>query len=156
MFGYDTSGKMYYVNAGGTGLLTPGGPAARRNAGWTSSAAMFRPGKILQMGGNSNAALVIDINGAQPVVTPTQSMSTQRQWVSRDGARRRPVLGTGGSAVENQLTGVNNSAEIWNPATGTWTLGPRGVNARLYHSGRRCCCPMPPCWSPAAARPVRW
>jgi hypothetical protein len=43
------------------------------------------------------------------------------------------VLGTGGSSVENQLTGVNNSAEMWNPATGTWTQGASAVNARLYH-----------------------
>ena len=64
------------------------GPA-RRTAGqlpgatsWTASAAMFQPGRIIQMGGASSAALVIDINGAQPVVTSTQSMSTQRQWVS--------------------------------------------------------------------------
>ena len=25
-------------------------------------------------------------------------------------------------------------AEIWNPATGTWTQGAAGTNARLYHS----------------------
>ena len=41
---------------------------------------------------------------------------------------------TGGSAVENQLNGVSNVAEIWNPATGTWTQGATGTHARLYHS----------------------
>ncbi len=51
---------------------------------------MFRPGKILQMGGNSNGAIVIDINGATPVVTPTQPMSSQRQWVIGHGAGGRP------------------------------------------------------------------
>ena len=61
-------------------------------------------------------------------------MSTQRQWVSATVLADGRVLGTGGSAVENQLNGVNNVAEIWNPATGQWTQGTAGVNARLYHS----------------------
>jgi hypothetical protein len=44
------------------------------------------------------------------------------------------VLVTGGSAVSNQLTGVAYAAEIWNPATGQWTLGANAVKPRLYHS----------------------
>ena len=43
---------------------------------------MFRPGRILQFGGNSNGAIVIDITGGTPVVTPTQSMSSQRRLVN--------------------------------------------------------------------------
>ena len=132
IFGFDNSGKMYYVTPGGAGLLTPVGQLPGATS-WTASAAMFQPGRIIQMGGASSAALVIDINGAQPVVTSTQSMSTQRQWVSATVLPDGKVLGTGGSSVENQLTGVNNSAEIWNPATGTWTVGASAVNARLYH-----------------------
>ena len=34
---------------------------------------MYPPGKILQMGGNSNGSVVIDITGPQPVVTPVGS-----------------------------------------------------------------------------------
>jgi YVTN family beta-propeller protein len=132
VFGFDNTGKMYYVTPGGTGLLTPVGQLPGATS-WTASAAMFQPGRIIQMGGASSAAMVIDINGAAPVVTTTQSMSTQRQWVSATVLPDGRVLGTGGSAVENQLTGVNNSAEIWNPATGTWTVGASAVNARLYH-----------------------
>jgi hypothetical protein len=44
------------------------------------------------------------------------------------------VLATGGSAVVNTLTGVNNTAEIWNPATGIWVVGASGATPRLYHS----------------------
>ncbi len=95
---------------------------------------MFRPGRILQFGGNSNGAIVIDINGASPTVTPTQSMSSQRRWVTATMLADGKVLATGGSQVENELTGVNNIAEIWNPATGTWTRGYEGAQARLYHS----------------------
>ncbi|HEX5163351.1 MAG TPA: putative Ig domain-containing protein [Steroidobacteraceae bacterium] len=133
VFGFDNAGKMYYVNPAGTGLLTTAGQLPGATS-WTASAAMFQPGRIIQMGGASSAALVIDINGVQPVVTTTQSMSSQRQWVSATVLPDGRVLGTGGSSVENQLNGVNNVAEIWNPATGTWTQGAAGTNARLYHS----------------------
>ncbi len=133
IFGFDNTGKMYYMSTAGTGVLQMAGQIPGATA-WTASAVMFQPGRILQMGGASSAAVVIDINGPQPVVTPTQSMSTQRQWVSATVLADGRVLGTGGSAVENQLTGVNNVAEIWNPATGQWTQGTAGVNARLYHS----------------------
>ncbi len=133
VFGFDNSGKMYYVSPGGTGLLTTAGQLPGATS-WTASAVMFQPGRILQVGGASSAALVIDINGVQPVVASTQSMSTQRQWVSATVLPDGRVLGTGGSAVENQLSGVNNVAELWNPATGTWIQGTAGTNARLYHS----------------------
>ena len=44
-------------------------PAANR--GDDASAAMFRPGRILQFGGNSNGAAGIDIRSGTPVVTAT-------------------------------------------------------------------------------------
>jgi YVTN family beta-propeller protein len=135
VFGYDTNGNMYFVSTAGAGSLVSAGQYNSANAGWTSSAAMFRPGRILQMGGNSNGAVVIDINGPQPVVTTTQLMSSQRQWVSATVMADGRVVATGGTAVDNQLTGINNSAEVWNPATGTWTVGPSGSRARMYHSG---------------------
>ena len=135
IFGYDAKGRMYYVNPAGTGSRTPAGQFSSTYAGRTSSAAMFRPGQILQFGGNSRGAIVIDIRGTAPVVTPTQTMSTRRQWVSATVLADGRVLATGGSAVANQLSGVNNRAEIWDPATGRWTRGPSGRRARLYHSG---------------------
>jgi len=135
IFGFAAGGRMYYVDPAGTGLYTAAGQFSSSFAGRTSSAAMFRPGQILQFGGNSNGAIVIDIRGAAPVVTPTQTMSTQRQWVSATVLADGRVLATGGSTVANQLNGVNNRAEIWDPATGRWTLGASGRRARLYHSG---------------------
>jgi hypothetical protein len=135
VFGYDSNGKMYYVSTGGAGSIAAAGQLNSANVGWTSSAAMYRPGKILQIGGNSNGAIVIDINGPQPVVVGMPSMSSQRQWVSATVLPDGKVLATGGSQVDNQLTGVNNSAEIWDPQTGTWHVGTSGVPARMYHSG---------------------
>jgi YVTN family beta-propeller protein len=135
VFGYDSNGKMYYVNPTGTGAITNVGQFASNYRASDASAAMFRPGRILQFGGNSNGALVIDITaGGTPVLTPTGSMSSQRRLVNATVLPNGRVLATGGSQVNNQLTGVNNSAEIWDPTTGLWTRGPDGQRARLYHS----------------------
>ena len=138
VFGFDASGRMYYVTTTGTGSIAGAGTLPIPVSG-TGSAAMFRPGRILQMGGASSAAVVIDINGATPVVTSTQSMATQRQWVTATVLADGRVLATGGSAVDNQLTNVNNTAAVWDPnganGGGSWTIGPSGQNARLYHSG---------------------
>jgi YVTN family beta-propeller protein len=134
VFGYDSNGRMYYVNTSGSGSLALGGQLSSSYRGSDASAAMFAPGRILQFGGNSSGAIVIDINGASPTVTTTQSMSSQRRLVNATVLADGKVLATGGSQVWNELTGVNNSAEIWNPATGTWTRGYDGARARLYHS----------------------
>ncbi len=133
VFGFDSAGRMYYVNPSGNGSITMAGQFSASYTGSDASAAMFAPGRILQFGGNSSGAIVIDINGATPTVTPTQSMSTQRRLVTATLLADGKVLATGGSQVWNELTGVNNTAEIWNPATGTWTQGNEGAVARLYH-----------------------
>jgi YVTN family beta-propeller protein len=134
VFGYDSAGRMFYVNTSGNGSIALAGQFASSYRGSDASAAMFAPGRILQFGGNSNGALVIDINGASPTVSATQSMSSQRRLVTATVLADGKVLATGGSQVWNEMTGVNNIAEIWNPATGTWTRGYEGALARLYHS----------------------
>ena len=132
VFGFDSNGKMYYVAPAGNGSVTQVGQLAAPT-GNDASAAMFRPGRILQFGGSSAGAQVIDITGGTPVATPTNSLSSQRRLVNATVLANGHVLATGGSAVWNQLTGVNNVAEIWNPQTGQWTQGAEGTNARLYH-----------------------
>jgi YVTN family beta-propeller protein len=134
IFGFDSNGKMYFVDPAGTGSLSSVGQFPSGYAGWQSSPSMFRPGKILQMGANSNGALVIDINGPIPAYTPTAPMSSQRRWVNNTLLPDGKVLATGGSRVDNELTDVNNSAEIWDPDTGTWQVGSSGAKPRLYHS----------------------
>ncbi len=134
VFGYDSAGRMYYVNAGGTGSIAMAGQFGSAYRGNDASAAMFRPGRILQFGGASNGAIVIDITGGSPVVTPTQSMASQRRLATATILADGQVLATGGSSVWNEMTNVAYAAEIWNPQTGQWTPGPAGVRARLYHS----------------------
>ncbi|WP_280151098.1 PA14 domain-containing protein [Piscinibacter sp. XHJ-5] len=134
VFGYDVAGRMYYVNTSGAGSFTSMGQFASAYAANDSSAAMFRPGRILQFGGNSNGAIVIDIRGPAPTVTPTMSMSSQRRLATGTLLPDGKVLATGGSSQWNALVNVNTSAEIWNPDTGEWTVGANGALARLYHS----------------------
>ena len=132
VFGFDGNGFMYYVNTSGAGSLTNVGQFANPK-GRDSTAAMFQPGKILIFGGNSNGARVIDITSGAPVLTATQTLSSQRHWTTATVLADGKVLAIGGSNVKNELTGVNYSAEIWNPSTGQWTRGADGSLPRLYH-----------------------
>ena len=135
IFGFDSnSGLMYYVTTAGAGTMTTLGSIPATYSKHFGSAAMFRPGKILQLSGSSSGAAVIDINGPTPLVTATQSMSSVRRWVTATVLADGRVLATGGSKKANELIGVNSKAEIWDPATGTWTIGPSGLRPRLYHS----------------------
>ena len=134
VFGYDSAGRMYYINPTGTGAVTTMGQFNGAYTGSDSSAAMFRPGRILQFGGASNGAAVIDIRSATPTVTATQSMGSQRRLSTATVLPNGRVLATGGSSVWNELTNVALSADIWNPDTGTWNIGANGALARLYHS----------------------
>src|SRR5262245_39334497 len=134
VFGFDIKGKMYYVNPSGSGSVTAAGQLPGSSSR-SMSVAMFQPGRMLKIGGPATAVYVIDINGPTPVATTTQSLSSVRQWVNATVLADGRVLATGGSAVDNQLTSVNNTAEIWDPDTGSWTQGATGTNARLYHSG---------------------
>jgi mono/diheme cytochrome c family protein len=133
IFGFDGNGFMYYVDPQGNGSLVNRGQFSGP-IGRDSSSAMFRPGRVLQFGGASNGARIIDITGGSPIVTSTQALSSKRRWVTATILADGTVLATGGSEVKNELTGVNNHAEIWNPNTGSWKLGAEGTLARLYHS----------------------
>jgi YVTN family beta-propeller protein len=133
VFGYDSAGRMYYVATSGSGSLATAGQFSGPT-GSDSSAVMYRPGRILQFGGNSSGALVIDITGGSPVVSTTQSLSSRRRLVTATVLADGRVLATGGSLDWNEMNGVNYNAEIWSPTTGQWTLGAAGNRARLYHS----------------------
>lgn len=134
VFGYDVQGRMYYFDPTGTGSLTLHGQFASSYRGPDSSSAMFRPGRILQFGGNSRGAIIIDITNGAPTVTATESMSLPRRLGTATLLPDGRVLASGGSSAYNQLTNVAYAPEIWDPTTGTWTRGPDAQRARLYHS----------------------
>jgi hypothetical protein len=134
VFGFDINGLMYYVTTAGTGSIKAVGSLLSTYSGQSGSAAMFLPGKILLLSGKSPTASVIDINGSTPQVSATQSMASRRQRVNATILADGRVLATGGSRIENELVDVNNTAAIWDPATGQWTIGRSGARPRLYHS----------------------
>ena len=131
--------QMYEVNPAGNGTIRMIATASRTNTGGTSTAVMFEPGKILQVGGGSRDASLIDINTITPqltpVVTPLPQLQYQRQWGNATVMADGRVFVSGGSAVNNAATGVAYTSEIFNPAgTGSWSTGPTATRMRLYHS----------------------
>jgi len=153
VFGYSDL-SMYYVDPnanGGNGSLTLIGTMPSDGpSGATSCDVMYAPGKILRCGGGSNtygekpgpltqaknAAAVIDINGATPAYKKMPSMPLSLHWASATVLADGNVVVTGGSAVPNELTGMNTTALLWKADTGSWTQGAQSTPnvARLYHS----------------------
>jgi len=133
VFGIDGVGNLYFVDTKGEGRLTRAGTLPRTAYGEKTAAAQFRPGRFLRLGELSPSATLIDIRSGTPTWRETEAVSSARvdsmATVLPDGR----VLITGGSASHNQLATAVNTAEIWNPVTGEWTIGPAQVNARLYH-----------------------
>lgn len=139
------------ANDGAGGITVHGrfkGPASATapvNVGATNTAVMFAPGRVLQVGGNgyfngdslpaSNLATVIDFNDAAPVVTETAAMTYARRFPNSVVLPDGRVLVTGGTRVGNNGgADAVYAAEIWNPATGAWTLGASAAQIRVYHS----------------------
>ena len=134
LFGFDVAGRVYYADASGSGYIDRRDNIAPALMGHTSSAALFEPQRVLQISGTTNRVAVVDFSGPLPTATETSPVSSVRQWVSATVLADGSVLATGGSRTANALVGVNNTAEIWNPATGVWRVGAAGSLARLYHS----------------------
>jgi hypothetical protein len=134
VFGFETGGGAYHIDTAGTGRLSPTGSIGLHPIGQTSSVASFAPGRLLVAGGTTAAAVTIEFDGPAPIVRQTASLSGVREYVNLTVLPNGDVVATGGSAVENELSGVANHAEIWSPSTGQWTRGASGALARLYHS----------------------
>ena len=147
-----SSDKMWYLDPNGNGAITyvgnfkqPYSTANPVNAGSTSTAVMYAPGKILQLGGNggfngdgkpaSNMATVVDINGPNPVLTEQPAMSNARRFPQSVVLANGQVVVTGGTTLGNN-NGASSvfAAEIWDPSTGTWTIGANAAIYRGYHS----------------------
>ena len=130
VIGYD--GKTFYLDPAGNGTITP---LTQQTLGGNVSlpTLMFASGKLLSLRAQQQV-IVVDLNGPQPAITPTANISQLRFWSNATVLADGKILVTGGSAVPNQLTGVAYAAEIWDPATGQWTLGANAAKPRLYHS----------------------
>jgi galactose oxidase len=129
--------QTYYLSTSGTGSWTYVGDRLHgdRNYG---SAVMYEPGKVLYAGGGhtTNTAEVIDLNQATPRWEGTGSMTYARRQLNATVLPDGTVLVTGGSSgiTQNDETQPVYAAELWNPATGTWTVLASNAVVRVLHS----------------------
>ena len=146
----DPSGEGAITLRGTLGAGTGNQGALGNPVGATSTATMYRPGKILQVGGGTwsngggpagaRAGITVDISAgtANPVVTATDPMKYARHWPTSTVMPDGNVIVTGGSRENNGNGGYVTNAEIWNPTKPSgqqWTeVTVPYEHARLYHS----------------------
>jgi hypothetical protein len=126
-----------YLSTSGTGSWTA---VASRLYGTRDygSAVMYQPGKILYAGGGrtTNTAEIIDLNQATPAWRWTGSMAFPRRHLNATVLPTGQVLvtgGTSGTGFTDESKAVH-AAELWDPATGKWTIMASNVVNRVYHS----------------------
>ncbi len=111
--------------------------------GWaaTSTAVMYRPGKILQLGGTQPNATLIDITGTSPRLKDLPRMSQVRQWANATVMPDGRVLVSGGSSsnllddpASQEVGEVAYASEIFDPQTESWSPAAPVSTGRFYHS----------------------
>lgn len=135
--------RMYFLDWKGDGGTQMVGRLPNKSRSHISTAVMYQPGKILQVGGStlgdtqaegSNQAVTVDITSGTPVVQDAPNMAKRRVWANSTVLPNGEVLITGGSAFENRLVDPAQVAEIWNPDTRQFRQVATAASARLYHS----------------------
>src|SRR3989449_7928069 len=127
-----------YLDVTGTGSWTDG-PLRKFSMRDYGSAVMYEPGKILYVGGGdppTNTAEIINLNQPNPEWMYTGPMAFPRRHLNATVLPTGDVLVTGGTSAGgfNEPLGAVHAAELWSPATGTWTLMASNSVIRIYHS----------------------
>jgi len=117
--------------------------SSRKDGG---SSAMYLPGKIIKAGtsvdpdnpppASASTAYVIDMTQGSPSWRQIASMAFRRTYLTLTLLPDGNVLATGGGTTTNAV-GVANGvlpAEVWSPASETWTTLAAMHAPRLYHS----------------------
>jgi hypothetical protein len=133
-FGTSSTTPEVFTQGQGWQLLT--GAKSEDAFGSTNSHFWFPPSGYPTI--SSQAATTFDITGiasGNVVVKDTAPMNFQRQWPSCMVLPNGKVLVTGGSTFADDA-GSNSvlAAEIWDPASGSWTVGASQALYRGYHS----------------------
>ena len=138
------SGRVYmagpqgskYINTAGTGKIAAG-PARKFSLRSAGTFAVYGPGQILAVGGGDantyRTAESINLLATKPSWATTGSMAYGRRYATATALADGTVLVTGGGEDQIGPAGVL-AAEIWDPATGTWTVVASMAEPRLYHS----------------------
>jgi hypothetical protein len=103
------------------------------------SAVMYDPGKVLVMGGDdppTNTVESIDLNAATPIWQSVAPMAYARRQMNATLLPDGKVMVTGGSSSGgfNDASLAVLPAEIWDPATGSWSAMASMQVLRMYHS----------------------
>jgi uncharacterized repeat protein (TIGR01451 family) len=126
-----------YLDTDGTGQWIPVDERVQPNRSY-GSAVMYAPGKILYVGGGqpaTNAAEVIDLNDPNPVWRAVAPMEFARRNSNATLLPNGQVLVTGGNSGSSNYDGdAIMAAEIWDPATETFTTLANAADVRWYHS----------------------
>jgi galactose oxidase len=137
------SRQMNWISTTENGSITSAGLRADSQDAMNGDAVMYDVGKILTMGGAiayqdasaTAAAYTIDINNGVTVAR-TADMGVTRSFATGVALPDGQVLVVGGQATPVPFTdtAARMAPELWNPATGKWTmLAPMAV-PRTYHS----------------------
>ncbi len=141
------SRTMHWITTAGLGSITSAGPRGTSADAMNGNAVMYDIGKLLTLGGapaydssqSTNEAYTVDIRGGptQPaVVARTSDMAYQRAFSNSVVLPDGDVLVVGGQQFAKTFTntGAATVPELWDPATGTFTLMATDVIPRTYHS----------------------
>lgn len=127
-------GPARYLAVGGTGKWTLA-PKRLRDDRSQGVAVLYDVGRILAVGGGgSNTAETINLLAASPAWKATGSMKFARRYHHATVLFDGKVLVTGGGADQSTVSEAVHTAELWDPATGRWSLMAAAKNPRLYHS----------------------
>jgi hypothetical protein len=127
-----------YLNTDGTGSWTLGPTSEFGNRGYGPSV-MYNSGQIMIVGGGvgpTPTAEIINLNATVPTWSYTGSMANPRRQANATVLPDGTVLVTGGTSglTFDDQTHPVFPAELWNPATGTWTTMASLSTYRGYHS----------------------
>ncbi|MGH6841364.1 MAG: galactose oxidase-like domain-containing protein, partial [Methylocella sp.] len=125
-------GEIFRLTTDGTGTMTDTGARLSRGVYYYPSV-MYAPYKVLSVRGNQ-IVQTVDLSTNPPVVTDLPNLDKNRIWANATLLADGGVLVTGGSAVDNEPTGVDYQAEYINPWTGISLPVASASKPRLYHS----------------------
>jgi len=103
------------------------------------TATLLANGQVLVAGGGSDPngysfSSARRYNPATGTWINTGSMNTSREWAAATLLTNGQVLVTGGISWDSSGSHYLSSAELYNPATGTWTNTGSMKDARLWHT----------------------
>src|SRR6267143_540271 len=149
-----TDGRVFYSGSGrGSRFFTPSAKtwsAVVANTNFTGTrtygtsvllpltpANGYRPRVMIFGGGNPATATteIIDLSAATPVWTNGPSMSQPRIQMNATILPNGKVLATGGSLNDEDTVTASLNADLYDPATNTFSSAGANAFPRLYHSG---------------------